>query len=152
MNLAEKSSVIFAEIQYMVILLNHRDRANPPSLDGFKSLRADESATVRSPPLSTRGLTSGHARVINACTGLLHAFLFLWNCSSTMPVSHPVESRAVTAVTILLTDGKRSRHEMDWPLVDEVHSVFLEMRSSGVSRIADFAVEHISSLISQIKK
>ncbi|KAM0724028.1 hypothetical protein Q7P37_001019 [Cladosporium fusiforme] len=150
------SARIFADIQYMIILLNRPDLRHPPSLEEScpQSMRTEEEASVtrHSPDNSSSFQPSSEASrkrartTINACTGLLRAFLFLWNCNTKHQVSHPVESRALTALTILLSSAKRAGFQIDIFLVDEVYSVFLEMHRSGVCRVATFAVEHISRL------
>lgn len=134
----------------MIILLNDPNCANTSSLESLDLLRLEEDQPIGRVPRGSTTLQpptmSRRTRITKACINLLHAFLFLWHCSSNVQVSHPVESRAITAVTILTTLGKRGGCEVDMPLIDEVYSVFLEMQRSGVSRIAAFAIDQISRL------
>lgn len=134
----------------MIILLNDPSSANSSSLDSSDFLRTEEDELIGHTPRGSTTLqrltTSRRTRITNACINLLHAFLFLWNCSSNVQVSHAVESRAITAVTILLTFRKTGGREVDIPLIDEVYSVFIGMQQSGLSRIAAFAIDQISRL------
>lgn len=134
----------------MMILLIDPSSASRSSLESSGLLRTKEAETIghirRGPTLLQPQSPSRCTHMTNACVDLLHAFLFLWNCSSDPQVSHPVDSRAITAVTILLTLGKSAGYGIEMPLIDEVYSVFLEMQRSGLSRTAAFATTEISRL------
>lgn len=140
----------------MIILINDLSSATTSSSESSDPLRTEEDEMIgripRGSTLVQPPVTSRRTRITNACSNLLHAFLFLWDCSSNVQVSHPVVSQAITAVTILFTLGERGACEVDMPLIDKVYSVFLEMQRSGVSRIAAFAIDQISRLRVQCRQ
>lgn len=69
-----------------------------------------------------------------------------------MLVSHPLESQAMTAVMILLADAWETGSKANLGLVENVTTMFVEMRHNGGSRAADLAIGHISHARTQLNK
>lgn len=140
------SARIYADIQFLIIFLNTRETTSDPLPGGLRPTSTNgQSATrtttnthhTRSDSMISRSLQ------ISACINLLHAYLFLLRCSCKVHLSHPLESRVMTATKILLTDAKVTGCRVVLPLVDEVYSGFLEMQDSHASQSAASAVECI---------